>query len=289
MGRQTNNDHWRCGSCFPPVWRRRNRSWRQRCYCTRLAIGLLDGWNLERRQGIDEATRNTMVNGRMVNLRSPVFAFIRNTIIKLLWSIPAVAEFLTQKAMSDTFFYKPCENAFFLASQRGGHKISQTWLRQRSGPCQLSDEIFFMGKQSIALLVIINDDKDSEKGIQAELDQVQEVLDHANIDSTIISSSKAIVLARRCFEEIPSPAKAQDNTHTSHLTPYFSCDPTTDTSGMDPSTSAAMRRYDKKSIGKQLGPKARFILLRRDLYLFSVSRNISEFQEGVNHLQSLLS
>lgn len=250
---------------------------------------LLMGWNLERRQGIDEATRNTMINGRMVNLRSPVLAFLRNTVIKLLWTIPAVAEYLTQKALYDNFFYKPCQNGFFLASQRGGHKLSQTWLRQRSGPCQLSDDVLFTGKQSFVLMVIVDNEKDSDEEIHARLNQIQGILHHANINSTVISTSQAIILAHQCFEEIHLPFKVQKNSATLPLSIYFSCDPSAEATGMDLLTGPIMRRYNKRSIRHDLGSNASFVILRRDLYLFSVSQNISEFQEAINYFQGLLS
>ena len=250
---------------------------------------LLIGWNLERRQGIDEATRNTMVNGRMVNLRSRVLAFLRNTVIKLLWQIPAVAEYLTQQALCDKFFYKPCRNGFFLAGQRGGLKLSQTWLRQRSGPCRLSDDVLFTGKQSFILLVIVDDENDSDGEIDARLDQVKEVLHHADIRSDIISSSQAIILAQRCFEEVPSTARVQKDSATLSQSIYFSCDPSPEATGMDPLSSAMMPRYNKRSMRRELGRDARYVILRRDLFLFSACRSISEFREAVDHFHNLLS
>ena len=250
---------------------------------------LLNGWNLERRQGIDEATRTTMVNGRMVNMRSPVLAFLRNSVIKLLWAIPGVAEYLTQKAMCDEFYYKPCQDGFFLESQRGGHKLSQTWLRQRSGPCRLSDDVLFMGKQSFILLFIADDEKDSDDDIGAQLKEAELILHDANINNTVISSRQAVILARRCFEEIDLSAGVQKDSSAFSHSIYFSCIPSMEATGMDPSAAPLMRRYNKRSMGSELGRNASFVILRRDLYLFSVSRNIDEFQEAIGHFQSLLS
>ena len=250
---------------------------------------LLRGWNLERRQGIDEATRNTMINGRMVNLRSRILAFLRNTVIKMLWKVPPVAEYLTQQALCDNFSYKPCQNGFFLACQRGGLKLSQTWLRQRSGPSRLSDDVLFAGKQGFILMVIVNDEEDSEDEIDARLDQLQEVLHQANISRDVISSGQAIILAQRCFEEIQSPARDQKESATISQSIYFSCEPSPEATGMDPLSSPRMRRYNKRSMIQKLGRDARYIILRRDLFLFSVSRSIVEFREAVDHFHNILS
>ena len=146
-----------------------------------------------------------------------------------------------------------------------------------------------MGKQSFILLFIADDEKDSDDDIGAQLKEAELILHDANINNTVISSRQAVILARRCFEEIDLSAGVQKDSSAFSHSIYFSCIPSMEATGMDPSAAPLMRRYNKRSMGSELGRNASFVILRRDLYLFSVSRNIDEFQEAIGHFQSLLS
>lgn len=83
---------------------------------------LLNQWSRERRYGVDESSRITMVNGDL--LRNKSFARVQmiNMVSGFLEHVPSVRNYLLRSIFADNGGFKPVKDGFFLPRSSGGGK-----------------------------------------------------------------------------------------------------------------------------------------------------------------------
>ena len=220
----------------------------------------LNAWAQERRQGIDDATRFTMTNGKMT-LEGPP---------------PAEEGFqpVDQGAM-ETRGYKPTPGGFFLADFGGGGKVAQIYVQERGGDPILSDNMLQRGVTAMTLLVIQDNRPDDNEAVVAEVMEVKKALEEAELASAIVSHDSILLLA-------PAEGGLSGAMDTGAGT-FYPCPETALGSQEEHPRRAG---YDETSYRRSLGEGTKYALIRPDWTIFAVSANLDQLKICLELLKS---
>jgi 2-polyprenyl-6-methoxyphenol hydroxylase-like FAD-dependent oxidoreductase len=150
---------------------------------------ILHAWSSERRQGFDDSTKLTMVNGRLCNNPKPWGFFIFRQIEYLLSLVPGAPNLCAMAQAADRAGYKPTKNGFFLSGHQGGGKMAQVYVKPGFGRPLLSDELLRRG-ESIMTILVLNSDLDDTATIRESLCTM-------NMPRSILSEKSIIVVSSR--------------------------------------------------------------------------------------------
>jgi len=223
---------------------------------------LLTGWANERRQVCDYATRLTKLNGIITNQRSTITAFLFRNLMRLLWSVPILVRMLTRKAIGDDFQYQDSPGVFGLLNRGGGRKLPQIWVRSGEEEPVLSDAVLIHDMSRLSLVVILRNEEADEKALAKLVEQTAvpegifsaESIVFLQIDTKVTCSDKGCGLQMHY-----RPCSRQELLEE----------------GIKPITG-----YDDKTLSRQIGKSAKYVILRPDFYIHSVASNEKEFLEN---------
>ncbi len=234
---------------------------------------LLTGWSQEQRQRVDDATRTTMVNGRITNQRSAIFSFLFRTIARVLWMFPGVARRASANAFGDHMQYTNCRDGFFLPRAHGGQKLTQIWIRGRDGIPLLSDSVILRQGSQLALLVLVDQPQDVDQA------QLSSILEQSRLPSQIISTDSITFLLRK-NDESDKPFNG-----TTDCQLYSPCS----VRQLEESGITAIKGYDMNSLSIRLGRRAKYIIVRPDFFVHSVATSVEELKHNVSEIRAYLS
>jgi hypothetical protein len=233
---------------------------------------LLLGWSHEQRQRTDESTRTTMINGRIVNRRSSILAFLHRVLMRLLWAMPGMAARMTRQAFGDHTCLTSCANGFFLPTSGGGRKLAQIWIQSKHSSPQLSDSVILREECKLALLVLVND------ATEAAPEDIKHMLREADLGDAVLPMSAVTFLCRHPRRE--SSAAVNEIAYPV----YYPCRRgELAAAGID-----AIKGYNEMSLVSRLGSSARFVIVRPDFFVHSVARSVEDFQRNAKELRKAL-
>ncbi|GAM83817.1 hypothetical protein ANO11243_018070 [Dothideomycetidae sp. 11243] len=224
---------------------------------------MLGMWALERRQGVDDATRLTMANGMLTNEPERMGFYLFRKLNSFLSMLPYSPRIPAPGGHKDAQGYKATPDGFFLSDLGGGGKMAQVYLQSGEGGVMLSDQV--LARPSLLALLAVGDDRGS---IGA---QVRLLLDDAGIDPNILSIESLILVSTG--EERPV---VKDHFHDVH----WLC-PAEGVRGMP-----IRPGYDHTSFLRRLGSsRVRFALVRPDFIIFAVAESHGQLGECLRRLQ----
>jgi hypothetical protein len=179
---------------------------------------------------------------------------LRQIVMPLLSLIPGTPSISQLSTSYEKKGYRAADGGFFLKRYRGGGKLAQIHVSCNGGSPILSDTLLQHGKTALTLLILHSRYSD-------ETEPIQNILKTYGIPPSILSETSIVQISER------RPGTKYDG--ISSL--YHLC-----------SKSGAV---DKDSLGKNVpayfgrfGTGARYVLVRPDLIIFSVSRALPELE-----------
>ncbi|OBT98290.1 hypothetical protein VE01_03179 [Pseudogymnoascus verrucosus] len=220
---------------------------------------ILTGWSQERLHAWDAATLSTKLNGSIVNQRSLIKGLFYRFFMRILWSVPGFAHFRTKAAFRDKLIYntQSCPGGFFLESAGGGRKVAQIWVR-RPGPGHkptLSDRVFLRNLSHLSILVLVRKPEDIDPA------GIEEVLQVSKLSEQVLTMQDITYLYLNSTQQ---PLYENDE----HI--YYPCkvDELT-VEGITP-----IRGYHETALQNRLHKSAKYILLRPDFFIHSVTPDL---------------
>ena len=233
---------------------------------------MLQGWNLEQRQRVDDATRQTMVNGEITNERNWLLGLLHRTVMQLLWTIPGMISLFTHKAFGDTFKFTDCANGCFITAKGGGRKLSQIWIRKLGGAPQLSDEIFFRQRSKFAMLVM------TKQHEVIDLNLISNLIQEAGFPQGILSIDSVTFLEDR------APINETEDQKRSEAAVYYPVSAKElELEGITP-----INAYDERTLSRRVGGSAKYVIVRPDFFIHSVATTPEEFKQNAKLLLGML-
>ncbi|TPX15235.1 uncharacterized protein E0L32_004512 [Thyridium curvatum] len=217
---------------------------------------LLTMWSEERRQGVDDSTRLTRVNGLMCNNEEGWLQYAVRKAMDFLVRFQLFG-FLKMNFQSDSHGYKPTKNGFFLEKFGGGPKLAQVYVQARGQEPVLSDEL--LRRQTILTLLIIG----SHYG---DLDsQVKESLRRAKLPQELLSEKSIAYL---------SPDASATTQPVAGAEPVFHLCKEQGLSNLN-----LRPGYDAGAYMDRIGTPAKFAILRPDCIVFEVIGSVAELEQ----------
>ncbi|GME62549.1 hypothetical protein M1819_002500 [Neofusicoccum parvum] len=240
------------------------------------ASRLLHGWQNEQRQRVDEAARMTMRNASLTVERSWLRAWLARLVMHVVALVPGLHGWVSRQRLRDAAVLKRCEDGFFVAARGGGARVSQIWVRPYCGDPVLSDEVFFRRAGSLAVVVLLNGQKQLEK----EVEEVEGLLGRAAVEEELVSMSAVTFLMRTGRRRLAVERKDAERHGV-----YLPC-PKDELirAGVEP-----IEGYDERSFERRLGSKAKYVIVRPDCFVHSVADTAEEFLKNLSHVQEALS
>lgn len=156
-----------------------------------LRYSLLQSWAAERRLGIDNSARFTLMNGELCNRKSTLKMSILVFMTKLYLGLTSITGIPHPEAQAAAHGYKECSDGTFLADFDGGSKAAQVYLQTLSGnsvstKVELSD--FVLSRVSTLFTLLAVDCPSDE----AHDRQLQSILNEYEIPTDLLSKESIV-------------------------------------------------------------------------------------------------
>jgi len=224
---------------------------------------VLHAWSSERRQGVNDSTRLTMVNGRLCNKSKPWGFFIFRQIEYLFSFVPGAPNLRSMAQAAERAGYKPTKDGFFLSSHQGGGKMAQVYVKPRSGPPLLSDNLLRRG-ESIMTILVLNSNTDDTASIKQSLRSM-------DMPKSIISEKSII--------SISTHPKGRDSVHGEM---FWICQRD------ELKEFGVQGDYDDQSYLNRFSRGTVYVIVRPDLIVFAACKTISELEVCMKDLKEKL-
>ncbi|KAB5515387.1 putative monooxygenase [Coniochaeta sp. 2T2.1] len=229
-----------------------------------LANRLLGIWALERRQGVDDSTMLTMMNGRICNEEDTFTSWILRSAAVLLKRIPVLSGALSPSIQDDRPGYKPTKGGFYLAGLGGGGKLAQVYVATGDQGLLLSDKILV--RHPILTLLIVG------RGDANEETKVKNILRAADLPTAVLSEESVFFLD-------PNPSTIEAPTQPQQ----YSIPRKQDLAGV-----RILPGYDEGAYMTRLGVSTKFAIIRPDTIIFSAVQTLPQLEECLVLLKRLL-
>jgi 2-polyprenyl-6-methoxyphenol hydroxylase-like FAD-dependent oxidoreductase len=235
-----------------------------------LADKILTAWALERRQGVDDSTRLTILNGNLVNEKETLAFFLFRTLMSLLRPISLFPRRPSEAVLAERAGYTPTKGGFFLSEYGGGGKLAQVYLQSGTQESLLSDELLKRGQTVMTLLIIGNDCAGEESNVKA-------ILRAANLDPSVISEQSLFFIC-------PDKRNAQEKfvAESRKIERYYP------TSRKDLAEKKILPGYDESSYLRRLGRATKYAIIRPDFIVFSAAKSLLELERCLQLLKARL-
>ncbi|KAB5511191.1 putative monooxygenase [Coniochaeta sp. 2T2.1] len=229
-----------------------------------LANRLLGIWALERRQGVDDSTRLTMMNGSICNKEDTFTSWLLRSAAVLLKRIPVLSGALSPSIQDDRLGYKPTKGGFYLAGLGGGGKLAQVYVATGDQGLLLSDKILV--RHPILTLLIVG------RGDANEETKVKKILRAADLPTAVLSEESVVFLD-------PNPSTIEAPTQPQHYSIPRK---------QDLACVRILPGYDEGAYMTRLGVSTKFAIIRPDTIIFSAVQTLPQLEECLVLLKRLL-
>lgn len=246
------------------------------------AVGnsLLQSWAAERRLGIDNSARFTLINGKLCNKESTFKMSILIPIMKLVLGISSMLGRPSPEAQTVAHGYKACADGTFLAEFDGGSKVAQVYLQtysanSKSSTIELSDIVLSRVPTIFTLLVVYSPIPSNDAQLN-EHEGLEKLLNKFEFPADLLSEQSII-----CFDPSTSPRIGQriKQGAVSFL------------ASRDVLTGYPSRPlYDENQFMRSLGGlRVKYVLIRPDQFIYAKARTLEELERCLEMLKTRIS
>ncbi|KIX07316.1 uncharacterized protein Z518_01969 [Rhinocladiella mackenziei CBS 650.93] len=221
---------------------------------------MLNAWASERRQGVDDSTRLTMMNGELCNEEPSWKFFTMRMMMGLMYYLPLGFQHPLERAERNGF--RPTKNGCYLAEFNGGGKVAQVYLRSNTRGIILSDEALKRGPSAMTLLVIGNFDAN-------ESAEITRVLRDANLSESLLSEKSLVFI------------ESTLSNHTAIQSPERFVVPAQSELVGHPTRPG----YDADAYVSYLGWGTKYAIIRPDYIVFATARTLTQLQDCIRLLK----
>ena len=234
----------------------------------------LTAWAHERRQGVDDSAKLTMVNGRLCNDPETLGTYLFGKILGLLAYIP----FMPTLAPPDIehLGYKPTAGGFFLSEFEGGGKVAQIFVHSSARGPTLSDELL-RPKNGIMTLLIVTDEPEKE------VDKVKAIIGASSLNPSILLPDSLFL-----FSQAIQNSKQKLNGYVNHRQSAHEVFHPVSQEELDLRGITTRPGYDPDAFNKRLVTGAKYAILRPDFIFFAFAKNIKELEQCLQLLKERL-
>lgn len=234
-----------------------------------LRNSLLQSWAAERRLGIDNSAKFTLINGELCNNKPTLKMSILVPIMKLVLGLSSTMGRPSPEAQSVAHGYKACADGTFLAEFDGGSKVAQIYLQtysanSRSSKIELSD--FVLSRvPTIFTLLVVHLPIPSDDTHANEHQELENILNEFKFPTDLLSTRSIVCfdpsitldIKRRIRQGAVSFPASRDL-----LTGY-------------PSRPL----YDANQLMRSLGgSRVKYVIIRPDQFIYAKARTIEELR-----------
>lgn len=223
-----------------------------------LSDELLTAWSRERRQGVDDATLETLINGKLTN-EEVILPFTPPSRPGPMF----VAERQGYKATADGFYLKEFE---------GGGKLAQVYMQNQSGSPVLSDSLL---KRSDSVMTLLAFSESKE-----DIVHVRRTLEAAQLHPVVLCPESIVHLQRGESEG----EGTSDYLARGYLSEVFRPSSLSQLASHDLLTG-----YDGTQYFGRFPEGTKYAIVRPDFYIFAVVKTLSELGECLERLRKRLS
>lgn len=234
---------------------------------------VLNTWARERRQGVNDGIKLTVLNGDICNNTEPWGVYLLRHAVRLYEKIPLLPAVLPPPPpplLTDAMGYVSTKDGFFLAEHGGGPKLAQIYMQTVQEELVLSDTILRV--PTVMALLAMGDDNTAEEDVR-----LKHLLNNAGLHRSILSEESIVYFCR-------TKEKATETWHRSLSRNIFY-----------PAIAVALagkvlrRGYDPDAFVKRLGGSStRYAILRSDGIIFALASSVQELEDCVDGLKRRL-
>jgi len=233
---------------------------------------LLDVWSQERRKGVDDSSKLTMQNGHLMANKSSLLAVGLGVLNNFLEYVPPVRFALHRMLVSDAEGYAGVEGGFFLASDYGGRKVAQIWVRAPNGSRVLSDQLFWKSDSVLTLLLLAPHD-------QQEATELAKTLESARLPPKILSHDTVAI------QYLESSSSSGSLTSPWKISEYSVCTP--DELGRTEDINL-LPGYNPTGFRNRFQAATRYVLMRSDFIIFSQASTLTQLSGQLQRAADML-
>lgn len=236
---------------------------------------VLNTWARERRQGVNDGIKLTVLNGDICNNTESWGTYLLRNAVRLYEKIPLLPSVLPPPPpplLADAMGYMSTKDGFFLAEHGGGPKLAQICMQTvQSEELVLSDTLLRRVPTVMALLVM-GDNNTAEKD-----SRLKRILNEAGLNRSIISEESIVYFCT-------AKAKARAAWHRNNSSNIFFPAPA------ESLTEKVHRRgYNAEAFMSRLGGSStRYAILRPDGIIFALAKSVQELEECLYELKRRL-
>jgi 2-polyprenyl-6-methoxyphenol hydroxylase-like FAD-dependent oxidoreductase len=232
-----------------------------------LQNSVLQSWAAERRLGIDNSAKFTLINGKLCNNRPTFKMRILVPIMKLVLGLSSILGRPSPEAQAVTRGYKACADGTFLAKFDGGSKLAQIYLQTHSenskpAKIELSDFVLSRVPTIFTLMVSLSPSNDAHVDEHQELESI---LSEYNISTELLSKQSIV-----CFVSSTSPG----------IEHSVGPRPVSFPASRDLLTGYPSRPlYDASHFERLLGgSQVKYVIIRPDQFIYAKARTVEELR-----------
>lgn len=232
-----------------------------------LSDQILQAWALERRQGVDDSTKHTMMNGMLCNGEETLSQCLFRKVAALLSLVPGVPPLSQLSASHEHKGYQSTKGGFFLSKYGGGGKVSQIYVMSNDSSPVLSDCLFQQEQTVMTLLVL-------DPSSLNELETVANTLKGSGVSPPVLSEQSIVLLS--------SGKRHSGGDDMETLNVYRPC-LDAEIEGLE-----ILPGYNNQAYFSRFPRGAKYVILRPDLIIFSVAKTALELEGCLQLLSAQL-
>ncbi|KAH9896306.1 putative monooxygenase [Xylariomycetidae sp. FL2044] len=246
----------------------------------RVPLLLLDTWASERTQGVRDAASFTAMNERVCNKGDDLFFWIFRQVERLVNKIPLIPNFPNPMEVMERRAYKLVkDDGFFLSQFGGGGRLAQIYVEEslprNGGACVLSDIMVVQSPSAMTLIVICEEEEESVG--QEVVADVTSAVNSVGFDASVLSGASIKVFS-------PKRQQPVDDDIDCGAAVYHPASP----ESLLKSNLRTRPLYDASNFTRRLGTSTKFAIVRADLHIFALARNMDELAKALVILKSML-
>ncbi|KAI1767047.1 monooxygenase-like protein [Hypoxylon sp. FL1150] len=238
---------------------------------------ILKAWARERHEGVRGAATLTSLNGRACNEGDSFLSWLMRNLIWLVNHTHFLPKISDPIVSFETRGYKQVEDGFFSKKHGGGGRLAQIYVHSKNQTPILSDELIKSVDTVMTLLIVA-------RGSGADLGAEMLAKLSADLDAEAQAALRTVKLERSVLSEDSIRILSADSDTDTDLRVYSP----TPSRRLAEMGITVKKGYSTQNYMARFGPTAKFVIVRPDLYIFSLASNARELAECLDILRVML-